>query len=397
MRCMTIIIVLIIRTIAIGQVEDSTEIFKKAKTAFENYDYNSALTFADSLVQNIDSVGREVANLRSDIYERLGEYDKAILELKKIECDEISHRIKIAELYIKDGNYKYAAKLFWNIFLQNPELIYPKLRASDCQYKLGLYKEAFTGYKFILTKDPQNYKALKMITSIANIMDLPDSAINYGERAVNIKREPVVLRMLCENYFRKKDYFNTVRWGLKLLNMGDTTYSVSQKMGISSYYIARDSKFDAIALKNKEAIKYLSFAYSLNSTDPITPFYISLAYKELDSLDKSLEWFEKTENMIFPDYLAEFYFQYGDVLQRKEKYQDAIDRFSESLKYDPEKNAVLFYLAMAMDKYYKDKTIVSLYYKTYQSKMDTLDPLVNKYIENRLEALREYIHFNGNK
>ncbi len=122
----------------------------------------------------------------------------------------------------------------------------------------------------------------------------------------------------------------------------------------------------------KEALADFQKAITIFPDDPDAPFYMGLAYLQLNEPDKAIEYFKKTleKDKAYTD----AHFQLGVVLVQKKEYKNAISHLEQVYKKEPDKDDLGYFLGFA---YYqtgdykkalnylekaktKDKTIASL-------------------------------------
>jgi tetratricopeptide (TPR) repeat protein len=160
-------------------------------------------------------------------------------------------------------------------------------------------------------------------------------------------------------------------------------------MAFTNRYQTEDER----ELKLNEAIKALETSNKKDADDPITALYLGLCHKELKNYKLAVAYLKETLNRIIPDYVDEIYSNLGFSFSELSDYPESIKAFKNSLKYNPEKFNLIFYLANIYDRYYEDKSVAALYYQKFLDVNIDSDEKLIEYSKNRIEVLCKELNF----
>lgn len=371
-------------------------LYSKYLTSKQRYNYIES----ESLLKEIISIKDSLLYINSlvEIYELMGEYDSAVVYLKKLleeESDSISTFIRIANNCSMSKKYSLALEYYSRIpksYLNY--YLYEKI--GDSYYKCNKIDSAIIAYKKSIDVGNTSQEIKVKIAKIFIQNKDYETALEYLNHGLNYNPDNLAILKLCtEVYFTIRDYLNTVNYGLQVIDLGDTTFSITQKLGLAYYYIAEENVSRGTDIKYWESIKYLNIASSIEENDALTYFYTAMNYTAIDSADSAYSYFEKSLNSIFPDFIDDIYLQLGSLNQKIENYSAAIESFKEAKKYSPKNKNLYLYLAVVYDKYYKDRTTPLLYYNLFLKNAKNADEKLLLYARERIDVLTEEIHFSN--
>ena len=111
----------------------------------------------------------------------------------------------------------------------------------------------------------------------------------------------------------------------------------------------------------------------------------------MDSLERSIEHFETAIEKGISEKVDIYYSDLGSIYEEQKDYKSAIQHYEKAYEYSSTAET-LFFLARNHDLYYKDKKMAMRYYQKYWNSGDLK---YRKYTEERMERLKEVIHFQG--
>jgi tetratricopeptide (TPR) repeat protein len=127
----------------------------------------------------------------------------------------------------------------------------------------------------------------------------------------------------------------------------------------------------------KEALEEFQKARTIFPDDPDIPFYMGLAYLQLNQPEQSIKHFKKTLEMD-PAYI-DARFQLGVVLIQQKAYQDAITHLEEVYKKEPERDDLGYFLGFAYYQTGNYKKAID-YLEKARTKDKTIESLILYYI-----------------
>ncbi|MBD1384535.1 hypothetical protein IDJ75_04530 [Mucilaginibacter rigui] len=187
----------------------------------------------------------------------------------------------------------------------------------------------------------------------------------------------VLLKSLMKLQYAQKKWPETINTCLKLVDNGDMSSFVLNKLGVA-YYNTKNYECSISTLLN----------ISANEQGENSYYYTALAYKELKDYPMAISYLSKTIEAGISPNTASYYGEMADSNEKLFKYKKAAAAYQKSLQFD-EKPMIYYLLANLYDSNLKDKNSAVKYYKKYLA----LKPPVNKqknyidYSKSRIAAL----------
>ena len=142
-----------------------------------------------------------------------------------------------------------------------------------------------------------------------------------------------------------------------------------------------------------QAIFHLESIIEREKDTEHTHHYLGLAYREKEMHDKSIEHFERAIKKGISPKIDIYHSDLAAVLELEYDYKAAAQHFEKAYEYKGKKE-YLFHQARNYDLYYKDKKIALKYYKKY---LATNDEKYKDYTKQRIEQLKEIVHFSSGR
>ena len=206
-------------------------------------------------------------------------------------------------------------------------------------------------------------------------------------------------KFAAELYFKLKKYKSAIAKFEQCVFLGDSTADLYRKLGLSYYSLAKgmvSAQIPTDSLLN-EAFKSFTISYKLDNKNPITAMYLGLIYKEKGEYETAVKFFERSTDLIFPSYLDVLFINLGASYELLGELKNAIGAYKEARNYAPEKTEILFYLGSVYDRYYKDKSVALKFYEKFLNRQTDSDPKLVEYAKERMERIKEIIHFSKNR
>jgi tetratricopeptide (TPR) repeat protein len=185
-----------------------------------------------------------------------------------------------------------------------------------------------------------------------------------------------------------------------LIEYGDTTATIYQKLGFCNYFVAEELLLsDSTASKNKiyEAIYALEESRRLNWEDPLTSLYLGICFKELKEYGRAITYLEECLNLLYPEYTSDVYVHLGVAYEMEEKYSESIAAYRKGLEHKPTNDGIIFQLATVYDQYYADREVPLIYYKLFVNRTGEDNPILTEYANSRISAIIEELHFKNGR
>jgi len=346
---------------------------------------------------------------KGDAFYALGNYSKAIEAYKSVEGSK-PVLDKIAKAYVAIGNYAEGLKFYQSAIKLDPEnnllkYEYAKLLmrtnkydeakqrlghlvATDSlnpnfHYQLGLVLEkqkdttAINAFMRAYSLDQTHQKAIFKIAKrhiFKRRFKEAHHIIDVGFKSYAENTDLISLK--AQAYYFQEYYTHAVVWFKKLLDLGEKSEFIHEKLSIS---YAKNSDYREAIYHREEALKY-------SPNDANAMLVIGAYYQRLADYEKA-ETYMANALKILDVTLSDEYQQLGRVLNRQKKYEEAIKAFQKSLEEDPGNISSEFFILRTKDEYYADlDTKIALYENFIEKKTDS--PF-KRYAEERLKALRE--------
>ncbi len=317
-----------------------------------------------------------------------------------IDSTNFSAKIKLAKTFLDIRNYKKAEKLYGEMVERDSLNDYFINRLGFCKIKNGDTTSALRLFNYAFGKGIIGTKTALLLAKIYFSKEKYDSALTVINSALDKDKLNLELnKFAAELYFKLKKYRSAVAKFNQCVILGDSTADLYQKLGLSYYSLANNS--DSSKSSNgdffDEAFKSFTISYKLDNKNPITAMYLGLIYKEKDEYETAVKFFERSLDLIFPSYLDVLLINLGASYELTGDLKNAIKAYKEARKYAPHKAEILFYLGSVYDRYYKDKSVALKYYGKFLSVQKNADEKLVNYAKERMERLKEIIHFSNHR
>lgn len=359
-----------------------------AQTYMQGQEYAKALPIWESCME-VDTTNKKCVEQAGQASYRLGLMSKAKKYFHSIELDLEYFKaaaISLSNIYEQQDNIPKAIKYNTRLrdsFPDNP--IYHR-KIANLFIKASLPKEAFVSYAKALDLNPDDVITIRGITELFISNEQYSTADSLLAHGLSIDETNVGLSLLrARNYYKQQDYENTVITLRKLTGVIDFSNYYNKMMGYSLLQI------DSVDL----SIRYLEKSL-VNEGDPeYAHYYLSNAYELKEDKESALFHLEKAIEAGTSGGLHSYHRNKARILNGENQTKEAIKAYewAYKLRQDP---ILLFYLARASDKYYKDKSIAIRYYDRYIKSSDDNDEY-KKYSKDRRRYLKEIQHLNVSK
>ncbi|WP_353779643.1 tetratricopeptide repeat protein [Winogradskyella sp. 3972H.M.0a.05] len=315
--------------------------------------------------------------LGNDFFER-GNYSKAIEAYKKhsdstevfdkiAKCYRALGSIKKAKLYYEKSynafpedeliTYNYAKILLVtkdyakasNLF---EKLIYKDYKNPNYHYQKGLALEkmkdsmelALDKYKSTLQHDATHQKAIIKLGKYYLKKRKPDIVNFYVDRGLEVYPESAALISLkAQNFYWKENYIQSIKWFEKLLDMGESSEFIHEKLSLS---YGQEYEYEKAITHRKKVLEY-------NPYDATSKYVIGQYYQRLNDHEEAIKWFEESLKLSDIPLDAE-YTKLGTSYNYLKKYKEAIEVFKKALKENPNNISAQFFLVRTKDEFYGD-------------------------------------------
>ena len=349
------------------------------------------------------------------------QFDQAILILTDcLHYDEenLEYQLQMAYCYLQTGRYQDATWFYQAILDKDPRNLNALSSLGSIAERIGNYRQAEDYYLKMIDIDTSNayyfkraaYASLRLnepfkavarfniahqITpnDLETIDQLSDLYLKFNqldyvedilEKGLKLDQQNIkLLQNQARLAQKKKDYPVIVEAIQKTMVLGDSAKYYQMMIGVA--YMQLDSL--------EQGIFHLERLVEKKADSEYTHHYLGLAYQEKEDAEKSAYHFEQAIAMGIADKQYLFHADYARLLQKESQFREAIDHYQKAYEYKA-KPVFLFHLARCNDQAYADKRLAERYYRQY---LESGHEQYQAYTKQRLENLKEIIHFQNGK
>jgi tetratricopeptide (TPR) repeat protein len=346
----------------------------KGDDLYANGNYTKAIETYKT-VEKLDAVYDEIAKA----YIAIGNYGEGLAHYKKAIAsnpDDALLKYNYAKLLTKTKNYKEANTLFNALIALdslNPNYHYELGVVFEKQNDSTALKEFIKTFDLDLTHQKAIFKIAKQHI-IKRKFELAHRFIDTGLKRYENNVELISLK--AQAYYFQEYYTNAVVWFIKLLDLGEKSEFIHEKLSLS---YAQNSDYKEAIFHRKEALKY-------NPYDANAMFVIGRYYQSLNNFEMAEDYI--TKSLLIRDVsLSDEYQRLGMVLNRQKKYEKAIKAYQKALREDPSDIMTEFFIIRTKDEFYAD----------LDSKINLYEDFIKKggespfkpFAESRLKELKQ--------
>lgn len=366
--------VLIIFLLILFKTEAQTSVLSVADSLYVNGNYSKAIA-QYQLHKNQSEVYGKIAKA----YMAIGNYDEALQNYKlSIETNPEDALLKYeyAKLLSRTKKYEVASRVFNDLVSIDNE-------NPNYHYELGLVLEklkdstAMDEYHLTYNLDETHQKAIYKIAKY-NLQkrkhEVVDKYIDKGLETYANNVELISLK--AQNYYWKQDYREAVKWFEKLIEKGESSEFIYEKLSLCYYQLYDIEK----ALENR--LKALKF----NSNDATTRYVIGTYYFKLNEFEKAEEYISKALIVLDKPLDAE-YAKLATVLNHQKKYPEAIKALKTAIKENPTNEFSHFRLALTLETYYADYDAKLKVYEDFKKKFPKSK--MNQFVDEKISKIKK--------
>lgn len=324
-----------------GLVKAQSSAIDTADSLYFNGNYSKAIAIYETA-----ETPKTVYDKMAKAYVAIGNYDKALefysLNIEAYPDDALS-KYEYAKLLSKTKNFDKSIAQF-------NDLIKIDDRNPNYQYEMGLALEqlkdstAFNRFLMTFELDNTHQKAIFKIAKhylIKRKHELSHQFIDKGLE--NYENNLELISLKAQNYYHQQYYKEAKPWFLKLIELGESSEFIHEKL---SMIYAAFSEFDNAIEQRKLALKY-------NPTDANGIFVLGTYYRDMQNYEEAEKYY--LQALKLQDKPLDYEYQsLGFVLNRQNKFQEAIAAFKKAVRENPENNSAKFYVVTTKDAFYSD-------------------------------------------
>lgn len=324
-----------------SKTEAQSSVLNKADSLYLNGNYSKAISAYQSY-SNQDEVYDNIAKS----YVAIGNYQEALQYYKlniKSHPEDVLSKYEYAKLLYKTKQFEASIHVF-------EELMSIDSLNPNYHYEMGVALEktndstAIQRFKSAYDLDQTHQKTIFKIAKHFLIKGKHNASHEYIDKGLATYTNNVKLISLkAQNYYYQDYYKDAKIWLKKLIDLGESSEFIHEKLSIihADFY-----EYEEAITQRKLALKY-------NPNDSNALFVIGTYYERLKDY-KNAETY-MLQALKLKDIPLDFEYQkLGMVLNRQERFNEAIDAFKRSLKENPDNVSSAFFIVTTKDHFYAD-------------------------------------------
>lgn len=389
--------------------------------------YNKAKTICKQKITDDENLAF-YSNRLGRIYDIETKTDSALYFYQKaynLDSLNTEYGIDYANFYNNNGLYSKAYKIIIKILKYSPENVILLEKAGEISLKKEDYASASTFYKKLISLDSLNFNYWRYAGLIQFNKNNINKAIYYYSKAFDLnhynanicktlanlffknemydKADSVVEIGLLKNnteinllktkaniYFAKKEYFKFLYIYEKIDSLDYKNENLLSKLGVALFNVAEyDSSLAVLETLHSKLFRE-------GKPQSTVCFFIAMNYQEKREFDKSIYFLNLAERLsLNQKYLSNIYFNKAENFNYQRKISDALANYKIAYKYNPEDKILLYYIAKKTDELRIDKKTAVKKYQQFLKEYNGNDKNIIKYSKERIQRLKEDIHFEG--
>lgn len=356
------------------KTEAQNSVLKLADSLYLNGNYSKAIEHY-KLHENQPDVFDKIAKA----YMAIGNYEEA---LKNYEFSITSNpkdalsKYEYAKLLSRTKNYDEASKVF-------NELVYLDYKNPNYHYELGLVLEqlkdstAMNRFRSAFDLDKTHQKAIYKIAKYFLQKRKHEAVDSYTDKGLeSYPNNLELISLKAQNYYWKQDYKEAVNWFERLLELGETSEFIYEKLSLCYYQLNNVEK----ALENR------LFALKYNPNDASMRYVIGTYYLDLNDF-KNAEKYINQALLLLDQPLDAEYMKLATVLNRQEKYKESISALNKAINENPSNELAYLHLAITKESYYADYDAKIKAYEDIKNKFPK--SMILKFVDAQISKLKE--------
>ncbi|OBX23083.1 MULTISPECIES: tetratricopeptide repeat protein [Bizionia] len=356
------------------KTEAQTSVLNVADSLYVNGNYSEAIKAYESY-DNLDDVAYKLAKSNQAI----GNYDEALKYLNssiKAFPHDALVKYDYAKLLSKTKNYQTAVSIFKQLIATDSlhpnyhyelGLVYEQLRDSSARNE---FKTSFlldNGHQKAIFKLAKRHLQKREFDSVDYYTDIGLKTYAYNAKLMSLK---------AQNYYWKKDYKAASLWFEKLLNLGEDSQFVHEKL---SYCYSQFSEVE-------KAIEQQKLAVAKEPRNSENVYILGQLFTRMSNYEQAELYISKAIELVDLPLDSE-YMTLGTIQNHRKNHQAAIQSFERALKENPNNIYAAFYLVYTKDDYYKDVDTKIKLYEDFMAKYPE-NPFLFK-AKSRLSELKQ--------
>jgi tetratricopeptide (TPR) repeat protein len=394
--------------------------------------FEELLQVTDSL-ELADSLMDQVYYFRGRAYQSMLNYDSAYHYYHmayQVDSSNLSFRISMGSMMYRLGRIREGIDIYEAIVAEFQPRDQHLAELANLYSIRKEYAKSLAIYKGLLEKDSLNYFYAKRAGKNFLDMNQLDSAIHYYEYAFDLNQRDVFLAHRLGNlHFRNQDLPTAIMRvstgmlydsnnldllklrGYLFLHFGRNDLAIvdMKKAWLQDSLSVFTNKYLGMSYHEEKQFDQariaLLQAFTLDSTDAETAFFLGSACRRSKYEEDAVGYFKKAIELRLPDpeKLKDIYSQLAELFKVLHRFDEAFEAYDMALEYDPADNTIYFKIAQVYDRNLNRKKTAIEYYEKFLSGGSTDQQLFNaekgkftaleRHARERINILKEDLFF----
>ena len=365
--------------------EDNDSLYIKGQEYLQQYQFQKALDYFFECQRN-DPFNIEYLSKVGFCYYQLGNLNEAATyfeEVLKQDSFHISTLNFLSTISEQLLDYARALDHVESLISIDTTNGYYYRQAGKLNHLLGNKEAALFNYHHSIQLNPSDEIALIAFTDLLSGSGYLQQADSLLEAAIRKSRKPSfqLLYKSAKINYRLRTYDEVVLRIEDALEMGDTNMTYLPLLPFSHSQLERCD----------EAIPWLEYYVDRKEPNEQVHYFLGFCYHKMDSLEKSVDHYEKAIEAGISPNVGVYYQHLGDIQANQNKHRQALKYYDLALSYGNEDPVIFFHMAVAFDHLQKkDKKRPLELYKKYLAKAKSKDEEFHTYAKKRVEEIEYY-------
>ena len=374
-----------------GQSKDA---FREVKHLLENYQFDQAIASADQYLLS-DSSSTAMLLLKGKALSAIYKYREArtvTVQVIKLDSTNIQAWFDLINIYRQSGNNDLAVYACRKCIALNPGNPFFAIQLSNLYYNADEFEKAKNVLASLYRSDTLNLYILKQLGHCYNELKMPDSAIVFYTKAIELNpSDAVITGKLINLYIKTKALRQGVDVSERYLALDSANTGILQLNGFCHYllkdYPMAEQKFlksTGIGDESRFTRKFLGLCYykqdiydkaepffrlalQMDTTDAEVCFYYGVSAYRSMLIDTGLIYLNKTLKLLMPtdQFLSSLYSELASAYSSAGRSDTAIFILTKAYETFPENKTLLFKIAYQYDYYLQQPLKALPYYKDF--------------------------------
>lgn len=280
----------------------------------------------------------------------------------ELEPNATKPRFELGKLYLNNNQWVESVILFQKLNQEFPDNATYLFYKGQSLERLNASDRALDVYENVLQLDPDYRNARMDLVALLIKKRETALAIEYAQQALDRNPDDIKFNsLIAQAYFYNKDFKEVIKHLEHLFELGNDTEFNRRTLGMS--YL--EDRQWAKAVENFDI-----FLKQYDDKDAAIYFMKSQAHLKLQEYEKAQDAIEYTIMFRRPA-LHQEYLQLAAVMAGKEDFKGTFEAMKQAHTENAEDPLIAFQLAMAADRYFRDKKAILGYYERYLNKFGT--------------------------